>query len=216
MKNIGVMILLSLLARAPIAPYPQEAEPRRPPRVDPTKSASPGVSAERLAGRAREFKNGCFNIEGFTCTWTYMPRADAAEASDLVFSGLVLSEAAYLTQDRRGVYTEWSVRVTEGARGELRRNSVVQVLRQGGTVTMPGNGAPKQETFRFEGDGFPAPGGRYVFFAKRSTWSSDDLLLVTAYEIVGKTNRLRAVDKGARGHEGEDAATTLQAYKRPR
>lgn len=206
---------VSPLANLPVREANQ-GEPRRPPRVDPRKTPSPEVSGERLAGRAEEFRNPCLNMEGFTCTSTYLPRTDAAEAADLVFSGFVLNEAAYLTADRGGVYTEWKVRVIEGARGRLRRNSIVQVLRQGGTVTRAGSGDPQEETIRFEGDGFLAPGTPYVFFARRSTWSAQDLLLVTACEVVGKTNRLRAVDNGARGHEGEDAAAIIASYRRSR
>jgi hypothetical protein len=108
------------------------------------------------------------------------------EKSDLLIEGIVERSRAFLSEDKTGVYSEFTIKVSNVLRttGDLAVNlgDDVVIERFGGKVRYP-NG--QVVLYRIEGQGAPMVGKRYLFFLAKA--GQGNYKLLTAYEIQGKS-----------------------------
>jgi len=105
------------------------------------------------------------------------------EKSDVVLIGSVSDAQAFLSNDKNGVYSEFSIQVTQ-----LLKNISHSLLTAGGSVTVERMGgrvrfsSNRVVTYMVSGQGMPRTGSRYAFFLaydeQRQTYP-----LLTAYEL---------------------------------
>jgi hypothetical protein len=100
--------------------------------------------------------------------------------------GQVIHAEAFLSNDRTGVYSEFSVQATsvlKNSTGQpINLNGTVVVERLGGKVKYKSGRVIR---YRIEGQGSPIRGQLYLFFLRRTDQASYHLL--TAYHIQGQT-----------------------------
>ncbi len=116
--------------------------------------------------------------------------------SDTVVIGEVKDAAAYLSQDKTGVYSEFSVRVESILKNtsllQLASNSTITTERGGGRVRLPSG----REILRgAHGKPMPQVGRRYVFFLV-SNAETQSFTIVTAYEL--RNGRVYPLDGSSR------------------
>lgn len=105
--------------------------------------------------------------------------------SDVVVIGEVSDAAAYLSEDKTAVFSEFTIQVNEVLKNSISYpvapNDTVTALRPGGGVRFPSG---KVEKRLVEGRGLPQPTNRYALFLKY-----DDLAqayyIITGYELRG-------------------------------
>jgi hypothetical protein len=105
------------------------------------------------------------------------------DSSDCVVLGRVQSAKAFVTPDRKGVYSEFSI-VVDSVVGQDAKQSVAPEnellgIRGGGTVVFPSGHRRK---VLFEKIGYPKIGPQYLFFLRLQP-NSDDYGILTAYEL---------------------------------
>lgn len=113
--------------------------------------------------------------------------------SDVIVVGEVVSARAYLSDNKHGVYSEFSVRADEllknSEQPEIAPNSILVAEREGGRVRF----APDVvELSSISGQGMPREGRRYVFFLKR-VGEEESYHIVTGYEL--KENGVLPLDE---------------------
>jgi hypothetical protein len=103
--------------------------------------------------------------------------------SDAVVLGEVADAQAHLSNDKKRVYSEFSVRIEELLKDNkcapLAHGSIIITERPGGKVKFPSGQIKK---YRTEGQGMPQVGRQYVFFLKHNA-DRANYYLVTAYEL---------------------------------
>jgi len=113
------------------------------------------------------------------------------EKSDLIVEGKVTESAAFLSNDKGDVYSEFTVHVTEilkaGADLEVKPGSSIIAERRGGRVKYPDGRIVR---YGFVGQGSPMKGKSYLFFLSKS--GDGDYTILTGYELQG--NRVLALD----------------------
>lgn len=111
--------------------------------------------------------------------YVYLSALPAAE-SDAVVLGEVTSANGYLSNDRTGAYSEFTIRVNEAlkADGRLSGNSIVAV-REGADVQLPSGRIIRYEIVH---QGMPREGRQYVLFLKYNEQGKDYTIL-TGYEL---------------------------------
>ncbi|MDT4895699.1 MAG: hypothetical protein QOH25_776 [Acidobacteriota bacterium] len=116
-----------------------------------------------------------------TLHWWAGLSALPADKSDAVVIGQITDAQAFLTDDNTGLYSEFSVRITEVLKdnGSNHLTDSIVVERVGGAVKFP-NGRIKQ--FRFNGQEMPRVGRQYVLFLK-SNGQGQDYIILTGYEL---------------------------------
>jgi hypothetical protein len=106
-----------------------------------------------------------------------------ASQSDAVVLGTVIEGVAHLSNDKTGVYSEFTVRVEEALKNDdrlrLNPSDLVAVEREGGTVQFP-SGSFQQ--YRIAKQGMPQVGGRYVLFLKYND-EGQDFSIITGYRL---------------------------------
>ena len=105
------------------------------------------------------------------------------ELSNCVVLGHVQSAKAFVTPDRKGVYSEFSI-VVDSVVGQdstqhIAPGSTLLGIRGGGTVVFPSG---HQRKVLFEGIGYPKIGPQYLLFLRLQP-NSDDYGILTAYEL---------------------------------
>ncbi len=103
--------------------------------------------------------------------------------SDVIVVGEVISAQAYLSNNKRGIYSEFSVRADELLKNseqfEIAPNSILVAEREGGRVRF----APDVvELSSISGQGMPREGRKYVFFLKKVD-EDQSYHIVTGYEL---------------------------------
>lgn len=141
-----------------------------------------------------------------------------AGTSDVVAEAIVGSSRAFLSDDKTGVYSEFTMvvaKVFKQVEGfSVNPGDTIIAERFGGKVRYPSG---KVIRYRIEGEGMPVVGKRYIFFLAKADQDSYNLL--TAYEIQG--NKIFALDgsrNNARGqgnsifdkHNGKDLDNFLR------
>lgn len=101
--------------------------------------------------------------------------------SDIILVGVVGETKAYLSENKRNVFSEFMVAVEtvfKTSNQQLKQGSVVTIDRMGGYVTYP-NG--QKILYRVSGMYMPKIGGRYLLFL--NSLNKHDYGILTAYEL---------------------------------
>lgn len=126
--------------------------------------------------------------------------------SAIIALGEVVDAQAYLSDDKTGVYSEFSVRIEEVFKDDSLKpmfpGSLVVGERYGGRVRFPSG---RVTFYGNREQGMPRQGCRYVFFLERN---NQQYSILTAYELL--SGRVYPLDgKTAPGGEGSDWAGDL-------
>jgi hypothetical protein len=151
-------------------------------------------------GFIKDRDTGGFPILGFRYT---APLPALPVSSDVVALGEVVDAHAYLSNDKTGVYSEFTIRVDEVFRDRGLRpvvpGSLIVAERTGGRVRFPSG---RVLLYGNRGEGMPRQGRRYLFFLKGN---DQQYAILTAYEL--RSGRVYPLDgKDAPGGEGGDWA----------
>lgn len=143
-------------------------------------------------------------------------------SSDAVVIGETTDAQAYLSNDKSGVYTEFTVRVDEILKNDttvpLIVSETVAAQREGGRVRFPSG---RVQRYRTHYQHMPRAGRRYVLFLKRND-DGQAYYIRTGYELRGgRVHPLDGVNmnKGASelpqfaAYKGADEATFLSAVR---
>jgi hypothetical protein len=139
--------------------------------------------------------------------WSLHVEALPAAQSEVVLVGEVIKAVAHLSNNKKGIYSEFTVRVDEVLKDRgsspLVPSGLVVVERLGGAVVYP---AGNKRIIRVAGQNMPRINRRYVFFLG-AIESGQDFNLLTGYELrAGKTLPLDDSSRmNAYGETGEDA-----------
>jgi hypothetical protein len=139
--------------------------------------------------------------------------------SDLIVVGVVSSAEAHLSNDRTGIYSEFTVRVQEVLKNEkdsILPITAITVERYGGAVRFRSGSI---QTYETAGQGMPLFGSKYLFFLKHTT--EDQFLILTGYEV-GESSVSpldgSAVEDGTRDwvfdqYKGHDASLFIEKVR---
>jgi len=115
--------------------------------------------------------------------WEVGLSALPADRSDVVVIGEITDAQAHLSNDKTGVYSEFTVRIGEVLKNDeysqLSIGSSVTAERQGGRVRFPSH---RILPVRVQGQGMPRTKGRYVLFLKRLS-PGESYHILTGYEL---------------------------------
>jgi len=123
--------------------------------------------------------------------YLYLPALPTAD-SDAVVSGRIVDAKGYLSSDRTGAYSEFTVlidRVLKDGRGSLQPGGSVIAEREGAIVNLPDGRLIRYEIAY---QGMPQVGRRYVLFLKYNA-PGDDYQILTGYEL--RDGRVSPVDE---------------------
>jgi hypothetical protein len=220
-------------ANKPLPPTARELDDAATPIVDPSASAA-------KADDGRRQKNAFHDHQGIV-QLRAVPRSAEVAVDDedalpdlpvarsvLVAEGQVVGSQAFLSEDKTGIYSEFSIRVTEVLKTSpgtaVGKGATVTAERFGGRLRYPSGQIVR---YRAAGAGSPAVGKRYLFFLEQAR--DGNYRILTAYEL---GDRVLALDgsrtnPGGRGksafdrHNGrelqafrQDVATALQGVRR--
>jgi len=114
--------------------------------------------------------------------WMGLPALPVAQ-SDAVVLGEVTDAQAHLSDDKSGIYSEFTIRVDELLKGDgqasLSASGTAVAERPGGKVKFPSG---KVQRYGVDKQGMPRVGARYVLFLK-SNGAGQDYSIVTGYEL---------------------------------
>lgn len=174
----------------PIADY-ESSEPE-----DPDKRQKRRAKNRRHDGRglvAKPENSGADQATTRFNDWDMQISPLPVAQSNAVVIGEVAEARAYLSDDKSGVYSEFSLRadrvLMESGGVTIAPGSMIVVEREGGRVRFsPG----VVELYEIAGQGMPRIGHRYVLFL-RSTGEEQGYSITTGYEVLG--NRILPLDK---------------------
>jgi hypothetical protein len=168
--------------------------------------AQPADAGERAKRRLRGAKHdkSLFNVDPADISETTvlvdsvdpnLPALPLAKSS-IVVLGSITAAKAYLSNDRTGVYTEFSLRVEEVIKSDMQSSLVsgctLEIIRNGGRVKFS-NG--RLHLYKVSGLEMPRVGARYVFFLMAGT-ADQGFEILTAYELrAGKVIPLDKLDQ---------------------
>lgn len=140
--------------------------------------------------------------------WWGLP-ALPVRMSQAILIGEIVDAKAYLSSDRTGVYSEFTIRINE----VLRKGSDIDLVlvgdvlaqRPGGAVRFPSG---RLQRYTIAQQGMPLIGRRYVFFLKCNT-VGQDFSILTGYEL--RNGRVLPLD----GHDnkGETVVSAFAAFE---
>ena len=148
--------------------------------------------------------------KGILDSWMQTLPALPVHASDAIVTGEITNAQAYLSPDKTGVYTEYTVRVDEVLKQyqaeAIASGGFVDAQREGGRVRFPSG---RIQSYITHYQGVPVTGRRYVLFLKRNE-QAGVLILLTGYEQRdGRVYPLDGVDLG----QGATEIPQFAAYK---
>ncbi|MEK6301189.1 MAG: hypothetical protein AABO41_10745 [Acidobacteriota bacterium] len=122
--------------------------------------------------------------------WYLQISALPAAQSDLVVIGQVTSAIGYLSNDRTGAYSEFTVQINEVLKddGSQSVQSIIAV-REGADVQLPSGRIIRYEILH---QGMPLTGRQYVLFLKHNE-QGNDYTILTGYEL--RENRVFPLDQ---------------------
>lgn len=139
------------------------------------------------------------------------PKLPAAQ-SDVVVVGEITEASAFISADKRGVYSEFSLRVEETLKKDggwvVSPGEVISVEREGGRVRYSSG---RVEWYRISLQTLPQVNRRYVLFLKRT--GEDSFSIITGYEL--REGHAYALDSASqfRTLDGTDEAPFLQSVR---
>ena len=159
-----------------------------------------------------ELADGIEELPLITHWWSDISALPSAQSAAVVI-GDVIDGHAYLSNDKTGVYSEFTIHVKEVLKGSnqlpLNAGNSIVVEREGGAVRFPSGRVQK---YRIAHQGMPRPGRQYVFFLKYNDLGQDFSIL-TAYELrEGRVLPLDSVDQFA-GFKNANVASFLDAVR---
>ena len=124
------------------------------------------------------------------------------EASDAVVVGTVTSGQAYLSNDKRSVYSEFKLRVQEIVKTpgtvSLRADDSIDIQRKGGAIRLRSGKVLVRGALA---DSMPQVGKRYLLFLKYDQ-DTNDFGIVTGYQLDGtEVYRLDDLNYGESNHQ---------------
>jgi len=131
--------------------------------------------------------------------------------SNAVLIGDVLSAQAYLSDDRTGVYSEFTIRVSDIIKSDwdVKIGSLIEVDRDGGRVKFPSG---KTHWYSVDKENMPHVGRRYVLFVTRQN-ELGALHLLNGYELQeGKVFPLDELPQFA-AHTAQDETLFMNAVR---
>jgi hypothetical protein len=165
-----------------IEPQKRQSDDNQLPIVDYDISA---LSNARILNRSRPAirdENGAVEITESESRIERLPAIPSAQ-SDAIVIGELLDAHAYLTEDNREVYTQYTVVVQQVLKNQssfdANAGAVFTVKRKGGRVRFPSGNI---QTYHLSSQGVPRVGRRHLLFLERSDQISNFLVL-TAYEL---------------------------------
>ena len=117
-----------------------------------------------------------------TGAWWQGLAALPTEQSDAVVLGVVTSRDAYLTDDRTGIYSEFTILVSEVLKDPTKMiisGTPIPVNRTGGAVRFKSG---KIQKYQIAHQGMPDVAAQYVLFLRKT--SDGDLLILTGFKLV--------------------------------
>jgi hypothetical protein len=173
-------------------------EPGDPVKRDKRRASNARHDKEETV-REPDMRPGHTSETTMTTDWEVRLPELPAYQSDAVIVGEVLDAGAYLSNDKTGVYSEFTIKIADVLKNDssrLTQGSSLVAERLGGRVRFPSGGILP---VTISGQGMPRAGRRYVFFLKRiDQGQTYDIL--TGYELrAGKVSPLdgrRAVGGG--------------------
>jgi hypothetical protein len=127
----------------------------------------------------------------FSDWYTYMAALPASQ-SDLILGGDVVSASGYLSNDRTGAYSEFSIQIDEVFKPDGRALGVsIVAVREGADVQLPSGRIVRYEIVH---QGMPVLGRRYLLFLKYNQ-EGKDYTILTGYEL--RKNRVYPIDEVA-------------------
>jgi hypothetical protein len=113
------------------------------------------------------------------------------QISDLVVEGTITDSKAFLSEDKTGVYSEYTITVSDviksSASNPVSKHDSITAERFGGRVRYPSGQIVR---YKVSGHGSPVKNAKYIFFLKKV--DEDSYLILTAYELRG--NKVFALD----------------------
>ena len=120
--------------------------------------------------------------KGILDSWMQSLPALPVDASDAIVIGDITNAQAYLSPDKTGVYSEYTVRVEKVLKqysaAPIVTGGFVDAQREGGRVRFPSG---RVQSYITHYQGVPVTGRKYVVFLKRNE-PADVFILLTAYE----------------------------------
>ncbi|MDQ3805725.1 MAG: hypothetical protein M3416_18085 [Acidobacteriota bacterium] len=175
------------------APEPAEPEKRAKRKLKNSRYDRFGFAIEDPSPRTGE--------ESLESEWQLHVESIPAAQSDSIVVGEVLSGEAHLSNDKAGVYSEFTVRIIEVIKSNnpslLAPGNLIDIDRPGGFVRYP-NG--HKRFYSVLGQNMPEIGRRYVLFLTASG-QSPNYRLLTGYEL------------GSDGVAPLDNSTKMDVYK---
>ncbi len=118
-----------------------------------------------------------------TSHWLVKLPALPIAISDAVVIGEVVNAQAFLSEDKKGVYSEFAVHVEsilkDNSHIPLTLNNIVTTEREGGRVRFPSG---QTSTLVAEYQGLPLIGHKYLFFLRRGE-DEPNIFVLVAYEL---------------------------------
>jgi hypothetical protein len=178
------------------------ADATAPEPTDPDKRAKKQKKGKRYDNSGSEpIKEAPYPYQRTWSTywWKGLPAIPTAQ-SDVVLIGEITDAQAYLSNDKTGIYSEFTIRAGEVLKNDgeasLYPGSIITAERFGGAVRFASGAIQRYTT---SNQRMPLTGRHYVLFLKR-TDQEQDFSLITGYELRGQ--RVVPLD-GANTDEGE-------------
>lgn len=130
-----------------------------------------------------------------------------AHQSNAIIRGTVINRRAILTDDKRGIYSEFSISVAEIFKDDpnlFRINQVVTVSRPGGAVRLSSG---KIHRYTISSQGYPQQ-GKDILFLNRN--EEGDFSILTGYEVDGAV--VQPLD-GKRGSKNKEDQLQFDTYR---
>ena len=151
------------------------------------------LTPEQLKGRKRdqslhqhrqiaELPPGAEPLPANVHFWLRMPALPIDE-SNVIVLGKVTDRRAVLMEDKSGIYSEFSIQISQIFKDDLTGffiDQVITVSRPGGAVRYPSG---KIQKYTISGEGFPQQDKAYFLFLKRDELGYYSIL--TGYELTG-------------------------------
>ncbi|MFZ0064292.1 MAG: hypothetical protein WAL47_19845 [Pyrinomonadaceae bacterium] len=157
------------------------------PATDPNIFSKQRAKANRYDRQSSQPIKEAYLVEGriWNSHWYKDLSALPFPQSDVVIIGGVTDAKAHLSNDKTGIYSEFSVQVEEvisnAAQAPVNAGNMLALERFGGAVRFPSGVIQKYETI---GQGMPSAGQRYLFFLKHI--DEANYKIVTGYQLDGQ------------------------------
>lgn len=195
-------------ARFPTTDY-DSAEPTNPEEKAKRKNRNKHYDGKHLVtGNPYNSTTGVTEVDELFYNLPALP----VSQSGVILTADVLNSESHLSNNKKAVYSEFSVQVDAVLKGTvptLSQTNLISVSRVGGTVRYPSG---QKVLYSIASQNMPALGKRYLFFLK----ATDDMQayeIITAYQI--GPDGVLALDDGPnfKAYNGTDLAVFLKAVR---